>query len=149
MQDYRRPGVQKYEVGPRIALAVKPTDNLVLRGTWGVYHQPIDLMTIPVEDRIDDISIAERAAHYVIGGEYVAGGNFRIRAEKGYYKKLENLTEQIRDQDRNAQILAPADSGNVRGFDFFVNGALSDQLTASLGYAFSIAKAREDILSTG
>ena len=109
MQDYRRLGMQKYEVGPRITLAVKPTDNLVLRGAWGVYHQPIDLMTIPVEDQIDDIGRTERATHYVSCGWKLPHPCRRV------LQKLENLTEQIRDQGRNAQILAPADSGNVRG----------------------------------
>ena len=36
----------------RVALAVRPNKNLVLRGAWGIYHQPIDLMSVPVEDSI-------------------------------------------------------------------------------------------------
>ncbi len=142
-QDYRRSEVQKYEFGPRVALAVKPIENLVLRGVWGLYHQPIDLMTIAVEDGTDDVGRAAKAAHYVVGAEYASDGNFMIRAE-GYYKKLENLTGQIQDFGRGAQIIAPADSGDVKGFDLFMSSALSDRLTGSVGYAFSITKARED-----
>ncbi|MCH8295509.1 TonB-dependent receptor [Candidatus Poribacteria bacterium] len=139
IQDYRRSGVQKYEVSPRIALAVKPIENLVLRGAWGLYHQPIELLTIPVEDEIDSVGRAEEATHYVIGAEYALRGNFLIRAE-GYYKTLENLAGQIRDFGRQTQIFTNPDSGNVKGFDLLMSRAVSDQLTWSLGYAYAIAK---------
>ena len=142
-QDYRRSNIQKYEISPRIALAVKPIQNLTLRAAWGLYHQPVNLMTIPVETGIDDVGRAGQAIHYIIGAEYVSGRNFMVRAE-GYYKLLTNLTGQIQDFGRQAQIIAPADSGYAKGFDLFGAYALSDQLTGSLGYAFSTTKASED-----
>ena len=144
-QDYRRSDVQKYEVSPRIALAVKPAENLTLRAAWGLYHQPIDLMAIPVERFVTDVGRAGGAIHYIIGAEYASGRNFMVRAE-GYYKVLTNLTGQIQDFGRQTQIIAPADSGHAKGFDLFGAYALSDRLTGSLGYAFLITKASEDDL---
>ncbi|MBI1926445.1 TonB-dependent receptor, partial [Candidatus Poribacteria bacterium] len=143
MQDYRRPDVQKYELSPRVALAVKPLENLVLRAAYGLYHQPIELMTIPVEDGIDSVGRAEQATHYVIGGEYASGGNFLIRVE-GYYKKLEHLTGQIRDYGRQTQVFTHPDSGSVKGLDLFASRAFSNRLTGSLGYSYAVAKERAE-----
>ena len=142
-QNYRRNDIQKYEISSRIALAVKPIENLTLRAAWGLYHQPIDLMTIPIETLITDVGRAGQAIHYIIGAEYASGKNFMVRAE-GYYKVLTNLAGQIQDFGRQAQIIAPADSGYAKGFDLFSAYVLSDRLMGSLGYAFLITKAKED-----
>ena len=144
-QNYRRNDIRKYEISPRIALAVKPVEGLTLRAAWGLYHQPIDLMTIPIETFVTDVGRAGQAIHYIIGAEYTFGKNFMVRAE-GYYKVLTNLAGQIQDFGRQAQIIAPADSGHAKGFDFFGMYAPSDRLTGIVGYAFSIAKASEDDL---
>ena len=143
LQNYRRNDIQIYEISPRIALAVKPIENLTLRAAWGLYHQPVNLMTIPVETGSDDVGRAGQAIHYIIGAEYASGRNFMVRAE-GYYKLLTNLTGQIQDFGRQAQILAPADSGHAKGFDLFGVYTLSDRLMGSVGYAFLITKASED-----
>ena len=142
-QDYRRNEIQKYEISPRIALAVKPVKNLTLRAAWGLYHQPVGLITIPVETSIKNVGSAAQAIHYIIGAEYASGKNFMVRAE-GYYKVLTNLTGQIQDFGRQAQIIPPADSGHAKGFDLFGAYALSDRLMGSWGYAFLITKASED-----
>ena len=139
MQDYRSPGVRPYEISPRVALAINLMENLVLRGAWGVYHQPIDLMTIPVEDNTQDVDRAQTATHYVFGTEYISGRQFTVQAEV-YYKRLNNLSGQIRDFGRKTQIFSNPESGNVNGFDIFTSQAISDQLTWSLGYAYAIAK---------
>ena len=68
---------------------------------------------------------------------------FLIRAE-AYYKNLSNLIGHIPDYGRQTRIVAPAHSGSAKGFDLFANGVISERLTGGLGYAFSIAKARED-----
>ena len=145
LQNYRRNDIQKYEISPRIALAVKPIENLTLRTAWGLYHQPVDLMTIPVETFVTDVGRAGQAIHYIIGAEYTSGTNFMVRAE-GYYKVLTNLAGQIQDFGRQAQIIASADSGHAKGFDLFGIYALSDRLMGSLGYAFLITKASEEDL---
>ena len=139
MQDYRSPGVRPYEISPRVALAINLMENLVLRGAWGVYHQPIDLMTIPVEDNTQDVDRAQTATHYVFGTEYISGRQFTVQAEV-YYKRLNNLSGQIRDFGRKTQIFSNPESGYVNGFDIFTSQAISDQLTWSLGYAYAIAK---------
>ena len=138
-QAYRRPEVQRHEISPRVALAVNPMENLVLRGAWGLYHQPINLMTIPVEDKIQDVGRAQLATHYVLGAEFASERNFIIRAE-GYYKELKNLSGQVRDFGRKTQVFINPESGHVNGIDLFTSQKISDQLTWSLGYTYAIAK---------
>ncbi|MDE0504328.1 MAG: TonB-dependent receptor, partial [Candidatus Poribacteria bacterium] len=140
-QNYRKEGTQGQELSPRVALAYRATENIILRSAWGFYHQPTDLTTIPVEDGEDDIGRAEQATHYVIGGDYVVPNRVLIRAE-AYHKRLANLIGHIPDYGRQARIVAPAHSGSAKGIDLFVNGVISDRMTGSLGYAFLIAKAR-------
>lgn len=138
-QMYREEGIQRYEIGPRIALAIKPTDNLVLRSAWGIYHQPISLMEIPVEDGIETVGRAEKAVHYIVGAEYTPADNFLVRVE-GYYNTFDNLVGRLREFGRQNQIFAPPQSGDAKGLDVFMTHAVSNRLTWTLGYAYGIAK---------
>ena len=138
-QDYRATGIQSYEIGPRIAFAVRPTEKLVLRGAWGIYHQPIRIMNIPVEDNVQTIGRAEQAVHYILGGEYHPHANFLFRLE-AYYKKLDNLSGRLREFGRQTQIFVPPESGEAKGVDVFVTHAVSNRFTWGVGYAYSIAK---------
>ena len=138
-QLYREEGIQRYEIGPRIALAIKPLDTLVLRSAWGIYHQPVSLMGIPVEDGIETVGSAEKAVHYIIGAEYTPTDNFLMRVE-GYYNTFDNLVGRLREFGRQNQIFAPPESGNARGLDVFMTHAVSNRLTWTLGYAYGVAK---------
>ena len=138
-QYYREEGIQRYEIGPRIALAIKPLKNLLLRGAWGIYHQPISLMGIPVEDGIETVGRAEKAVHYVVGAEYTPTSNFLVRVE-GYYNTFDNLTGRLREFGRQNQIFVPPQSGDAKGLDVFMTHAVSNRLTWTLGYAYGIAE---------
>jgi hypothetical protein len=138
-QQYRKEGVQRYEIGPRVALAVKPTKNLVIRGAWGLYHQPISLMGVPVEDGIETVGRAEQAVHYVIGVEYTPTDNFLVRVE-GYYNTFDNLVGRFREFGRQNQIFVAPQSGDAKGLDVFMTHAVSNRLTWTLGYAYGIAE---------
>ena len=139
VQNYRNTDVQNYEIGPRVALAVRPKKNLVFRGAWGIYHQPIDMMAIPVEDDIQTVGRAEQATHYILGCEYSRGNNFLIRLE-GYYKTFDNLVGRLREFGRQAQIFTSPESANAKGFDVFATQVVSPRLTWGLGYAYGIAE---------
>ena len=138
-QQYREQGIQRYEIGPRVAVAVKPIENLVLRGAWGIYHQPVHLMGIPVEDGIETVGRAERAVHYIIGTEYTLADNFLVSIE-GYYNTFDNLVGRIREFGRQNQIFASPESGWARGVDVFMTHTVSNRLAWTLGYAYGIAE---------
>ena len=138
-QQYRKEGIQRYEIGPRVALAIKPTDNLVLRGAWGIYHQPVGLVGIPVEDGIGTVGRAEQAVHYIVGAEYTPTNNFLVRVE-GYYNTFDNLVGRHREFGRQNQIFEAPQSGDAKGFDVFMTHTVSSRLAWTLGYAYGIAE---------
>ena len=138
-QQYRKEGIQRYEIGPRVALAVKPTQKLTLRGAWGIYHQPVHLMGIPVEDGVETAGRAEQAVHYIIGTEYTPTDNFLVSIE-GYYNTFDNLVGRLREFGRQNQIFVPPESGKARGVDVFMTHTVSSRLAWTLGYAFGIAE---------
>ena len=138
VQNYREEGIQNYEIGPRIALALKPTKNLVLRGAWGIYHQPIHLMGLPIEDGVETVGRAERAIHYIVGAEYAPIDNFLLRVE-GYYNTFANLAGRTREFGRQDHIFVSPESGNAKGVDLFVTHAISNRLIWTVGYAYAIA----------
>ena len=138
-QQYREEGTQRYEIGPRVALAIKPTSNLILRGAWGIYHQPVSLLGVPVEDGIETVGRAENATHYIIGAEYTPTDNFFVRVE-GYYNTFDNLVGRLREFGRQNQIFVPPQSGDARGLDVFMTHAVSNRLSWTLGYAYGIAE---------
>ena len=138
-QFYRDAGVQRYEVGPRVALAFKPRTDLVFRGAWGIYHQPVHLMGIPVEDGIQTVGRAERATHHILGVEYTPTPRFLLRVE-GYYNTYRELVGRLREFGRQNQVFTAPDSGDARGVDVFMTHVLSDRLTWTLGYAYGIAE---------
>lgn len=139
VQDYRDSDVLSYEIGPRAMLAFRPKENLVFRGAWGIYHQPVDLMTVPVEDDKQSVGRAEQSTHYIIGCDYTQGNNFLIRFE-GYYKEYDNLVGRLREFGRQTQIFTAPESAEAIGFDVFATHAVSSRLTWGLGYAYGIAE---------
>ena len=144
-QHYREEGVQRYEVGPRVALAFKPREDLVFRGAWGIYHQPVHLMSIPVEDGIQAVGRAEQAVHYIFGVEYAPTERFFVRAE-GYYNTYHNLVGRLREFGRQNQVFTSPESGDARGIDVFMTHVASDRLTWTLGYAYGIAEEVADAM---
>lgn len=138
-QNYRDEGIRRYEVGPRVMLAVKPTNDLTLRGAWGIYHQPVHLMGVPVEDGIETVGRAERAVHHILGVEYTPTNNFLVRVE-GYYNTFDNLVGRLREFGRQNQVFDSPGSADAKGVDVFMTHAVSNRLTWTLGYAYGIAE---------
>lgn len=139
VQGYRDAGIQRYEIGPRVALALQPVENLVLRGAWGIYHQPIHLMGLPIEDGVKTVDRAEQAVHYIFGAEYTLADNFLVRAE-GYYNTFTNLAGRLREFGRQNQIFVSPESGQAKGVDVFVTHAVSHRVTWTVGYAYGIVE---------
>jgi len=134
-QDYS----DQFALSPRIALAAKAGDKLILRGAWGIYHQPITMLNLPVEAGVTKLGEPQRATHYVIGGEYVPSRNLLFRAE-AYYKQLDNLAGVIRDYGRKSQILIQPEKGWAKGFEVSLHQTLSARISWYAGYAYAIAK---------
>jgi len=70
----------QFALAPRIALAAKAGDKFTIRGAWGIYHQPITPLNLPVDANATELGRPERAVHYIIGGEYVPSRMLVLRA---------------------------------------------------------------------
>lgn len=133
------PENDKLCVSPRISLAVMPFDGLTLRGAWGIYHQPVTAIELPVEDGVSKIEDAEKASHYLAGLQYENQElNLNVRLD-AYYKKMDNLVGQIKDYGKKTQLLTPVDSAFSEGVELSID-QLFNEFFYSLGYTFSIAK---------
>jgi len=130
---------QRFELSPRAAVALRLKENILIRGAWGLYHQPIEIMNLPVEDDITEFGESEEATHYILGCELSPQQNLLIKAE-AYYKTLNNLVGQIRDYGRKNQIITNPESGTAKGFELFVNQFIPPRISWSAGYAYSVAK---------
>jgi outer membrane receptor protein involved in Fe transport len=130
---------QRFEFSPRASVALKLKPNFLLRAAWGLYHQPVEILNLPVEDGITEFGKSERATHYILGCELSPKQNLLIKAE-AYYKTLDNLVGQVRDYGRKNQIITNPGSGTAKGFELFVNQFIPPHVSWSAGYAYSVAK---------
>jgi len=129
----------QFVLSPRMALAAKTGDKFTLRGAWGIYHQPVTMLNLPVEAGVTKLGKPQRATHYVIGGEYVPNRNLLFRAE-AYYKQLDNLVGVIRDYGRKSQILIQPEKGWAKGFEVSLHQTPGQRISWYAGYAYAITK---------
>lgn len=135
---------------PRVAIAGRPWRDLVIRGAWGMYHQPVQVTNLPVEDGIAESQPMEKSSHYVLAAEYSSAVGSRskvpllLRVET-YYKTFSDLAGRIRDYGRKEQLFTSAESGSARGIELFVSMRrvplpfIARRLSA-LGLAYALSK---------
>ena len=131
---------QESALGPRIAVAFRPEQRWLVRFAWGLYHQPVDRLHLPVQAGQAEVARPEEAQHWVLSMEHQPREHTSLRAE-GYYKPMEHLVGFIRDAGRKNQLFVVPDRGEAWGGELFATHALSDHLSFSLGYAYSQAHA--------
>lgn len=129
---------------PRIALAAKMRSDLVVRGAWGLYNQPVSITDLPVEEGIAENQSPEKAIHYVLAAEYTPIPIIVMKTE-AYYKTFDDLVGRISDYGRKEQLFTSPESGSARGIEFLLSiqrmPFISPHLPSlSLGYALSRAE---------
>ncbi len=142
-QNYRQ-GARRFDLSPRLGLAFRLRPSMVLRIAWGRYHQPIDLMSIPIEAGVTKAGASEVATHYIFGVESSnissAIGSLSLKAEL-YLKDFDHLVGEVQDFGRKSQMLMYPNQGAAFGGDVFISYLISNRLTTSLGYAYGHAQA--------
>lgn len=134
---------------PRLALAARLRKNLIVRGAWGIYSQPVQITNLPVEEGIAETQPPERAVHYVLAVEcspklgHTHAAPLFLRTE-AYYKTYDDLAGRIKDYGRKEQLFISPESGSARGIEIFAKHALTPRFTWGLGYAFSRAEVETD-----
>ena len=137
-------------VMPRAAVAVRPWKDLVIRGAWGLYHQPVEVTNLPVEDGIAESRPLEKATHYILAAEYSSAlrsnGNLPlILRMETYYKDFSDLAGRIRDYGRKEQVFSSPESGSARGVELFLSMRqiplpFIQRNLSSFGLAYALSK---------
>lgn len=141
---------------PRLALRVQVSDDISLKGAWGIYHQYLRLASAPDFSFFDtwlpsDRSVPPgRADHYVLSMESRPYEGYDINVDL-YYKNLANINE-LQQGNRGRQV-SVADifyvgNGYTYGVELFVQKR-SGRLTGWIGYALGYVYSRFDSVNRG
>ena len=125
-----------FEAMPRAALATRLRKDLVVRAAYGIYDQPIQVTSLPVESGVESSLPPERATHIVLASEYSPRSNFLLRVE-AYRKDFNDLSERIVDYGRKEQSQVSPKSGSAKGLELFMKHAPTPRFTWELAYALS------------
>lgn len=135
-----------YSIMPRIAIAIRPLDNLTFRCAYGRYDQPVQVINLPIEEGIDEVPPPEKATHYILSVEYLPKANFLIKTE-AYYKQFDDLVGRILDYGRKEQNFILPESGNAKGIEIYINHSFLSNLSWGLGYALSKSDVKTDSMT--
>lgn len=125
---------------PRAALAVKARKDVILRGAWGIYYQPVLITDLPVEQGIVESQSPEKAIHYVAAAEYSPSAKVLLRTEI-YYKSFDSLVGRIKDYGRKEQLFASPESGSAKGMEIFLSIRKISRRLSSLGLGYALSRA--------
>lgn len=142
----------KNYVSPRTSLSVIISPILSINLSYGIFYQSpsyIWILGSPANKNLNDI----RADHYIAGIEYLFDESTKITIE-GYYKKYTHYpVSKIRPylilannggfDNQNAFGLEPLTSdgkGNAKGFEIFLQKALTKNFYGSFSFSFSEVK---------
>ena len=140
----------EWTVSPRLSARYQATDELLLMGSLGVYHQEPtyqELRGTPQDDETISESLnrdlnAQRSIQGVLGGEYfLPSRRLYIRAE-AYYKDLNNL---ITYDIENISVRYSGENdarGFVYGLDLQLRGEFVPGLESWFNYSFMTARER-------
>lgn len=106
--------IQKWNIAPRLALALKTGENSQLSGAWGLYHQTPQSDYLRVTTNLD----FEKATHYIVSYQFGSVSKRLFRAE-AYYKTYNDLITFEAAESGLPTNLSNSGNGYARGFDIF------------------------------
>lgn len=134
----------EWTVSPRLSTRFQATDQLLLTGAWGIYHQPPTYRELrgkpePGESILGTLNrdiASQRSNQFVLGGEYfLEQRRLYLRAE-AYYKDLRNLISYDIDNVR-VQYSGENDAdGYAYGLDLQVRGEFVPGLESWVNYSY-------------
>ncbi|MBM4320262.1 MAG: hypothetical protein FJ125_09930 [Deltaproteobacteria bacterium] len=136
----RLQGVDSWNPGPRLALALFPQRKLTLRAAWGMYHQPITPHELPVEAGLSEAVPAEQAEHRVVGLLWQPGRWLHLRLE-GYWRTYDRLVGLLPDMGREERVYLLPDQARCRGVEVEARGfPRGSRMGWLVGYTLSQAE---------
>lgn len=106
--------IQKWNIAPRLALALKTGENSQLSSAWGLYHQTPQSDYLRVTTNLG----FEKATHYIVSYQLGTVSKRLFRTE-AYYKTYDNLITFDAGQSSLPTNLSNSGNGYARGFDIF------------------------------
>ncbi|MEN8118037.1 MAG: TonB-dependent receptor [Bacteroidota bacterium] len=120
--------INKWNLAPRFAVALKTGKESQLSGAWGLYHQTPQADYLKINTELD----YEKAIHYILSYQFGNVSERLFRAET-YYKTYDNLityrpgeTELLDNLQNNGSGYAGGvdifwrDRKSIKGFDYWV-----------------------------
>lgn len=128
---------------PSAALSFHPGNGLTLRAAWGIYHQPVDPLHLPVETGVSRLVKPERAMHWVGGLQYRhEPSRLNVRVE-AWIKTREDLVGAVIDAGRKSQIVWPKEKGKAAGWELVLDKGVGD-MRFHFGFGWSISRVRDE-----
>ncbi|MDB4584496.1 TonB-dependent receptor, partial [Draconibacterium sp.] len=126
--------INKWNLAPRFAVAIKTGEESQLSGAWGLYHQTPQADYLKLNTELG----FEKAMHYILSYQYGSVSERLFRAE-AYYKTYDNLiTYEVGSMglptnlDNNGSGYAGGvdifwrDQKSIKGFDYWVTYSFID-----------------------
>ncbi|MFN4768351.1 MAG: TonB-dependent receptor [Ignavibacteria bacterium] len=135
-----------FTIDPRIAIRYQFQEDIVLKASWGIFHQYLRLATQPDFTFFDtwlptDNTVpASKATHYILSIETKPFDGYDMNFDF-YYKDLRNISElKVNNtQGRTVSDVFFTGDGEAYGAEFFLQkkmGAFTGWIGYGLGYVF-------------
>nr|WP_319511482.1 TonB-dependent receptor [uncultured Draconibacterium sp.] len=106
--------INKWNVAPRFALALKTGEKAQLAGAWGLYYQTPQADYLKINTDLE----FEKAMHYILSYQFGDNSERLFRTE-AYYKKYSDLITYSVGENGLPENLQNDGSGYAAGFDIF------------------------------
>ena len=112
--------IQKWDIAPRFAVALKTGEKAQLSGAWGMYHQTPQADYLKLSTELD----FEKAIHYILS--YQSGNvSERLFRAEAYYKTYSDLITYPAGENGLPANLQNDGSGYATGLDLFWRDQMS------------------------
>jgi hypothetical protein len=146
---------QSLTFDPRVAARYQITDDIVVKGSWGLYNQYLRLASAPDFSFFDTWLPTDNTIPVARSVQYVAAIETRPFEDMDfnvdvYYKQLNGINE-LRRFSRGQATVADVfyiGTGEAYGIEFFVQRKMG-RLTGWVGYALGFVTARFDSVNQG
>jgi hypothetical protein len=127
----------EWKLSPRAGLSVDLSSRTEFHASYGVFHQTPAAYQAALDPANEDLR-SGRAVHAVAGVDVRMRDDTQCSVEI-YHKTYQNA---FVDSD-TSRAITNAGSGFARGVELFVQKKMSDRLTGSLAYTYSVSRRRD------
>ena len=145
------PSGSDHQVSPRLSVLIIPSEKILIRLSYGRFHQPQSLHELETADGETSFFKSQRSDHYIIAGEFRLNSYSKVELEF-YYKSMSDLKPRYENlfnpyvflpETEPDRITINASRAYAKGFELTYTGRL-DRLDWNLNYSISKVQDKED-----